>query len=799
MKKVCIGYFFFVVFLGFPLLGIAQSLLLLDAETGFPVPHALVFNQSKTASVLSGETGRVPLQKFSDSGLVYIQHPSYSLIEIDLKSIFTDTVIRMKTQGIELGEVVISASQKLESYQEIPREVVPISKQEINFYKPQTSADMLDNSGQVFVQKSQQGGGSPMIRGLSANSVLLVYDNIRLNNAISRDGNLHSIISVDQNFLESTEVILGPGTVVYGSDALGGVVHMRSEEITLGGEEMKFRGDLALTYSTANKGKVGHVDFGSANKKWGWHTSLSLSSFDDLKMGSKGPDEYLRSSYVERKDGKDVELQNEDPLIQVQSGFDLFSVAQKFRFALSKHSDIQVFGQFSGGSDIPRYDRLIQKDKDKLKYAEWYYGPQEWGLAGVRWTSNKVHTWTDLSTVSMHYQTWDESRHDRKIGSNSLNERYEYLDIYGMDIDFSKSLGHKQAVNYGFSTYFNEVTSRAHITDIDNGNKEYLSTRYPDGGSEMSISGAYLNYKNQVKTKWNLNVGMRYTYQYLRSSFNQQSFVSDKITMNTGALSGSAGTTFRPVSRVMLRGNVTSGFRAPNVDDVSKLFDPEPGTVIVPNVHLKPEYLYSAEFGVEVSDSSHYWLDVNAFYSYLDGAIIRDEYTFNGSDSIVYDGEMKQVQALVNKDYAVIYGFGFGLKYSPVKRIQIKINYTITRGYDSEYQPLRHVSPDFGTLHGIYTKGKFRSDVYLKYHNGITANHLAPSEVSKDYLYAVDENGDPYSPSWATLNVMVQYSVSKNLDLNVGVENLLDVRYRTYSSGIAAPGRNFVFGIKSKL
>ena len=376
MRKAFVNFFLLVVISCTPFIVFSQSLTLIDAETEFPIPHALVFNKTKTTSLLSDEKGIVLLRNFSGSSTIFVQHPSYVMLEIEITGIVSDSVIRMETQEIELGEVVISASQKLESKKEVPRKVVTISKQDISFYKPQTSADMLENTGQVFVQKSQQGGGSPMIRGFSANRILLVYDNIRMNNAISRSGNLHNIISVDPNFLERTEIIYGPGTVVYGSDALGGVVHMRSEGINLGADKMNLRGDLGLSYSSANKGKTGHIDLGSANKKWGWHTSLTYSQFDDLEMGSDGPDEYLRKSYVKRVNGQDVEVENENPEIQVPSGFDQFNLAQKFKFSTSDFSDIQVFGQLSGTSDIPRYDRLIQEDSNQLKYAEWYYGPQ---------------------------------------------------------------------------------------------------------------------------------------------------------------------------------------------------------------------------------------------------------------------------------------------------------------------------------------------------------------------------------------------------------------------------------------
>ena len=78
---------------------------------------------------------------------------------------------------------------------------------------PQTTADLLGQIGSVFIQKSQMGGGSPMIRGFATNRVLMVADGVRMNNAIYRSGNNQNIISIDPFSLEDAEVIFGPGSI----------------------------------------------------------------------------------------------------------------------------------------------------------------------------------------------------------------------------------------------------------------------------------------------------------------------------------------------------------------------------------------------------------------------------------------------------------------------------------------------------------------------------------------------------------------------------------------------------------
>ena len=128
-----------------------------------------------------------------------------------------------------IDEIVVAANRWEQEKKQTPNRILTIRPSDLQFYNPQTAADMLGQTGQVFVQKSQLGGGSPMIRGFAANSVLIVVDGVRMNNAIFRSGNLQNVISVDPFNLDNTEILFGPGSVMYGSDALGGVMHFRTK------------------------------------------------------------------------------------------------------------------------------------------------------------------------------------------------------------------------------------------------------------------------------------------------------------------------------------------------------------------------------------------------------------------------------------------------------------------------------------------------------------------------------------------------------------------------------------------
>jgi hemoglobin/transferrin/lactoferrin receptor protein len=243
--------------------------------------------------------------------LVYICHYTYAQ---------TDT-LEEKT----LDNLVISANKWEQKLNEVPNKIVKINKFEILRNNPQTSADLLGQSGSVFIQKSQLGGGSPMIRGFATNRVLLVADGVRMNNAIYRSGNLQNVISIDPLSVESAEVIFGPGSLIYGSDAIGGVMDFHTLEPRFSTDKKTLvKGSVLGRYSTANKEKTIHADINLGWQKWSILSSFSYSDFDDLKMGKNGrtgQDNYLRPEYVERINNKDSIVQNSDPRVQRFSGY----------------------------------------------------------------------------------------------------------------------------------------------------------------------------------------------------------------------------------------------------------------------------------------------------------------------------------------------------------------------------------------------------------------------------------------------------------------------------------------------
>jgi len=779
-----------------------QAVTVIDSETSSPVADVAMYNKDRTKSTLSDENGIVSLANFTGSEIIFVQHPSYKPFGFKKSELKSDKLYLDK-EVFELEEFVISAYRWEQNMNEIPNKITRISQSEIKFKNPQTAADLLAGSDEVFVQKSQMGGGSPMIRGFATNTVLLVVDGIRMNNAIYREGNLQNVISLDPNAIESSEVIFGPGSVTYGSDALGGVMDFHTKRPKLStSDKLNFTANAFTRYSSANNEKMGHLDFNLGFQKFAFLSSISYSDYDDLRMGSNHNDEYKRPEYVTRINNKDTIVNNPNPNVQVESGYNQINMMQKIRFRPSPHLDMTYAFHYSKLSDVPRYDRLIQYSGEELKYGEWYYGPQKWMMHNLNVNYSNQNVLFDQLRLTLAFQDYEESRHDRRFKSEDLSESFEKVKAYSLNLDFDKNLNEDKQFFYGFEAVYNSVNSDAHVKNIVTGNTVDAQSRYPDGKNDYTTLATYLSYKENFGKKFTTILGIRANYVSLHSTLEDTAFFDfpfNEISVNNSAINGSFGLVYRPKDTWQINFNLSSGFHAPNIDDMAKIFDPEPQSIIVPNKDLKPEYAYNIDLGVSKEFKEVLSFSVTGFYTYLTNAFVRRDYTFNGQDSIFYKGELSNVLAIVNANKAYIYGFSanadvyllFNFKLSSV------INYT--HGEDEDGTALRHATPLFGSTRISYSTKKVTASLYAKYNGEIEYNDLAPSEQDKAYLYATDENGNPYSPAWWTLNFMSSYQFTNLATINLGMENILDNRYRPYSSGIVAPGRNLIVGIRLNL
>ncbi|WP_439185492.1 TonB-dependent receptor [Carboxylicivirga taeanensis] len=784
----------------------AQTIQVRDQQTHQPLELVAIFSQTPQVNTITNIKGQSDVSAFKGLNSIIFRLIGYETLELSYDDLMhSGFKVYMEQSELSLDEVVVSATRWKQGRRETPAKISVIKPKDVSFVNPQTAADLIEMTGDVYIQKSQMGGGSPMIRGFATNRVLITIDGVRMNNAIFRSGNVQNIISLDPFATNRAEVIFGPGSVIYGSDAIGGVMGLYSfDPILSHNKKSLVKTNATARYSSANSEKTGHLDLNLGFNKLASFTSITFSDFDHLKMGSHGPNDYLRPEYVKRINHEDIIIKNSDSRVQVPGAYKQLNLMQKVKYMPDEHWQFNYGFHYSESSDVPRYDRLIMYSGDELKYGDWYYGPQKWMMNNLNIQYSASNQYFNHLQLIIAHQHFEESRHNRKFNENGITHRTENVNALSFNLDFEKHWENGNKLFYGAELITNKVGSIGIKEDISNGSTSPASSRYPDDSHWLSAA-LYGNYLLPVSEKTNVQAGLRYNTVYLNADFDNTfyDFTFNNTSLSNGAFTGSLGVIHSPNSNWQLSSSVSTGFRAPNIDDIGKVFDSEPGAVVVPNPNLKPEYAINGELGAAVVVIKKWKVDGAAYFTHLNNALVRRDFHINGQDSILYDNELSRVQAIQNAAKAYVYGIQVGIEYKWKNGFSASSRFNYQKGKeeleDGSYSALRHAAPWFGTTHLSYEKQKLKVDVFAKYNGEVSYHNLPQSEVEKDYLYAKDRNGNPYSPGWTTLNIKAQYALKPYASLTAGIENITDERYKAYSSGIAAPGRNFIVSLQVSL
>jgi hemoglobin/transferrin/lactoferrin receptor protein len=793
-----IGAFILLLFI-LSLNAYGQRFRVLSENSREPVANAAIFNTTRERAAITDSMGFSGPLPFLPNDTVVFQHPSYSTVIFPYSEIKDKKVVRMSKRNILFDEFIISASKSRESKQLLPHKVSVLQEKELRSNPSQTSADILMQTGNIIVQKTQAGGGSPILRGFEANKILLVVDGVRLNNAIYRSGHLQNSITIDHAILTRTEVIFGPSSLIYGSDALGGVIHYYTRDPELAENKNIHLGAGAyLQNSTANNGKVGHLNFNIGGKKIGSLTSITYKDFGNIRIGSTRNLFYgdwgKTKHYAKLEpDGTDSMYVNQNENIQLHTAYKQVDFLQKFKYSQSEFIDWLINLQYSTSSNIDRLDFLNEYSSNGyLKYSEYYYGPQNRLLASVKNVNRNDNSFFTNATSIFAYQLIDEQRVSRRFNSIDRLSQLERVNVLSLNIDLLKIWDANKRLNYGFDLIYNNVGSGATYENIVTRELRPAQTRYPSGGSNTFSSSIYASYKRIFSDKLVLNAGIRYNYSMLNSVFNNPSLVFDTTTINNGALTGSMSMVYHPTQEWQVNAILSTGYRNPNVDDYGKIRAKD-DYIIIPNPDIKPEYTYNAELGLSRVIEGFLRMDVVGYYTLLTNAIVRTDYTLNGQDSMVYDGIQYKISANYNASLAHIYGASVNVISDFYNNIVLKASLNITKGRNlTDDVPMGHIPPVFGRVSITYDYKKFMFDSYIYYNGWKFADTFSP--------YGED-NGDEATmfgfPAWWTLNLSTSYKINDYLTARFSIENILDQFYKPYASGVSAPGRNFIFTLQT--
>ena len=794
-------------------------LLVLDSKDEAPVIGVTFWSKKAAISEVSNAKGRVRIDRFRGQVQIEIQALGYRKIVLSYQELraLNDTLY-LESEIFQLENVVVSATRWKQNYTSVSQAISIIEPEVIERRQPQTMADALGLSGKVFIQKSQQGGGSPMIRGFATNRLLYSVDGIRMNTAIFRSGNIQNVINLDPFSMQRTEILFGPSSVMYGSDAIGGVMSFETltPEFALDSLRKVFNpivsGNAVIRGTTANNERTGHFNVQLGWNKWAWLGSISRYRYDHLRQGSNGPDDYVKNYYVDDWKGTFQPLNDEpvpdkiveqsDPLLQIPSGYDQWNTLQKIRWQPTDGMDVQYTFQYSETSNYGRYDRHLRLQDGLPRYAQWDYGPQGWKmhLLSLKMGGNTNGAMYDQLVIKGANQQFWESRISRNFGELSIEKQNELIQANSIHIDAIKWLNERVLLSYGVEWVQNKVNSEAHVRQLSTDASKAGLPRYPD--ATWTSSAAFLHSDIQINTTTKVQAGVRYNTYHIDAQFGDSDRLDTQLfetaNLRDRAVVGSFGLISRPNNDWVLKLNLGTAFRSPNVDDMGKIFDSEPGAVTVPNPNIMAEYAWNIDAGVVHRVINGLKLEVNAYWTHLENAMVRRDFELNGQTTILYQGIISRIQAIQNAAYAQVYGLQWSLDAQLNNRWLLTTRMNLQKGEeeldDGSISPSRHVAPYFGESSLTYEYNSWSGSLIHRFQGTKSHSQMAVTEREKIELYALDAEGLAYAPSWGVWNLVGKYEFADWGNILLQLENLTDQRYRPYSSGISAAGRSVQLG-----
>ena len=679
-------------------------------------------------------------------------------------------------ESLLLQEIIIHSSLNTEDNK---TQIIRINQKKISNSLSKNTAELLEKATSISIQKSQNGGGSPNIRGFEANRILLVQDDVKMNNTIYRSGHLQNILSIDKNIIENLSVLHGPSSIFYGSGALGGAIIINTINPHYFNEQTIFSSQI----ESSSKSFTTHIHNISKFKKADNLFSLSYQNYGDLKMGNNRLHNYPYWGIEEFATKGNTQL---------FSKYSQINIVNKTYFKLNNKQEIYWNNQYSTTSNIDRFDKLNDITDSLPKYKYWFYGPQENILSSLKFTDKKITILKDKTNLLVSYQKNKESRNQQKYSEENGIHREEKIQILDTKLSFEK-LNMNWAFNYGLSYRFQYLNSTADEI-INGGGISSTMTRYPNNGSNVNNISTFLLSEYTINSNLKWFNGIRYDFEKIDMNFKSDNLIDlgSKIEVDNGNVSINSNLTIYFKQNNFVSVSIYNSFRNPNIDDLGKVFSKNNNIVVVPNINLKSEKILSTEIMYQFKNPKKR-LELALFASNLNDAIEKREITINGQDSILFDGEMMKMIANTNIKSAIMYGFNSSYNYNISKRLNINFNTSLVRSKSSDALPLAHIPPF--SFRGELKYKIFKLDeivFYSKYNSWKRSVDFDLSGVDN-----LDEATIDGTPSWYTLNIRFKKSINK-FHVSIACENILDSHYKTFSSAISSSGRNFMLNLQSE-
>lgn len=648
-----------------------------------------------------------------------------------------------------LDQVQVTGSRREEAVLEVPVGITVVGRDEIERQAPQTVADLLHGEPGTYVQQTTPGQGVVIIRGLKGSEVLHLVDGFRLNNAFFRNAPNQYVALVDALNLERIEVVRGPMSTLYGSDAMGGVMQMLTTEPRFDGADWQSRGLVRTRWSSADRSSHSRVAFETGRDGIGLSAGISYQDIGTRRVG--GGERLPFTEFSQR--GGDFKL-----LLAPGNGHELMASLQ-----------------YSKQPRTPRHDALVPGfGQQQPENSEFWFQPQARRFGHLRYRYTESTPFADDIEVHLGQQIVVDDRSTVAFGAVNRDSERNRSTLRGFSGHLGKSLGASHYLTYGWELYRDRVDSFRQRSNLNTGAISARPPRFPDR-STMDSLALFVSDDWYASERLGVNAGLRYS----RFDIELTPTVNDiGVRVKPDDVSGDVGFAYTLTESLRLVGNAGRGFRAPNIFDLGTFGDRPGNRFNIPNEDLSPESVTTFDLGLKQVNESWQW-ELMLFRS-----------NYRNKITSVLTGEVNAAgQEIVqsrNATRLLLTGVESGLRYLPNPDWELYASATYTRGderFEGEEYAADRIPPLFGKLGARW---QFAPDWDLEAWTLYAArqDRLSPRDASDARI-----NPDG-TAGWATVNARVGWRVKDGLTLRLGLENVTDKRYREHGSGLDQPGRN---------
>ncbi|MEN8227819.1 MAG: TonB-dependent receptor [Bacteroidota bacterium] len=653
---------------------------------------------------------------------------------------------RSDTAAILIPEFVITAQRDRTNNIDRPEAISKLTRPDPHLVTATSTPDALSAMPGVWMQKTNLGGGSPFLRGLTGYHTLILIDGIRLNNSTFRSGPNQYLNTVDPLTIENMEVMRGQGGVPYGSDALGGVIQLFTQSPVFSDSGKEVKASIYGKYMSKGMEKTSRATFEAGSRKTAFKAGASFRKLGDIVPG-RGLSTLSPTGYSEK------------------------SADLKIKHKLKSNQLFTGSIQFHRQKDVPLYHKLTSGD-----YSKYHFDPQQRLLSYIRLESYDESLLFSKITYTVSFQNSLERRIKQKIATPVTHTEEDRVSTINGTVELLSRPNSYWTISSGVELYEDLIRSRTTSTYDSTDQSTGSRGLYPDKSRSDNL--ALYSLHSIDLNRISLVFGGR--YNYVRLSVTDELLGETKITPS--ALIGNVGLNYKLSQQIRLVTSVSSGFRAPNINDVSSLgiadFRYE-----IPNYELKPEKNLNMDLGVKIA-TPRFSGNLFLFRNKLDNLITNVKTSYNGNDSI--DGF--QVYQRVNLNEALIKGFEADGTVSLTTSLRILGNISYTHGKDLlTGAPLRRIPPlnsRVGIRHFIKN---FSTTIEWAYAG--EQSRLSQGDIDDN---RIREGG---TPSWNTIDCSLGYSGSF-FQLNAGILNIFNEAYRVHGSGIDGRGRSIWISLK---